>query len=104
MFLLEQKRRVHKDRTVSLDGVVYEVDASLVGEIVSVRFDPMKKGAPVDIWHDGRKVSQARRVDAYANCFVKRNHETKNIDADARAPLPPEGVRMRDLDDDKEER
>lgn len=104
MFLLEQKRRVHKDRTVSLDGVVYEVDASLVGEIVSVRYDPMKKGTPVDIWHDGRKVGQARVVDAYANCFVKRNPDSKNIDADAHAPPPPQGVRMRDLGDDEEGR
>jgi putative transposase len=45
MFLFEQKRKVHKDRTLSLDGVVYEVDAALVGERVTVRFDPAKKGA-----------------------------------------------------------
>jgi putative transposase len=94
MFLAETPRRVNKDRTVSLEGVRYEVDAALVGEIVSVRFDASKKGAPVDIWHKGKKVCQARTVDAYANCFVKRNHET-SVDASA----PPRGVRMRDLDD-----
>ena len=77
MFLFEQKRKVHKDRTLSLDGVAYEVDAALVGEMVTVRFDPAKKGAPVDIWHGGRKVQTARVVDAYANCFVKRNNETR---------------------------
>jgi type II secretory pathway predicted ATPase ExeA len=31
MFLSEQRRKVQKDRAVSLLGVVYEVDASLVG-------------------------------------------------------------------------
>jgi hypothetical protein len=75
---------------VSLDGVVYEVDASLVGEKVTLHFDPAKRGAPVDVWHGGKKIEQARVVDTHANCFVKRHHEA------------PEGVRLRDLDDDRE--
>lgn len=91
MFLLEAKRRVRADRTVSLDGVVYEVDASLVGENVTLHFDPAKRGAPVDVWHGGKKIEQARVVDTHANCFVKRHHEEA-----------PEGVRLRDLDDDRE--
>jgi putative transposase len=103
MLLLETKRRVHKDRTLSLDGVVYEVDAALVGEMVTVRFDPDKRGAPVDVWHGGRKVQSARVVDAYANCFVKRNNETRALDADTRPPNPAPGLRLRDLGrDDKE--
>ncbi len=40
LFLFEAKRKVQKDRTVSLNGVVYEVDAALVGETVLLRFDP----------------------------------------------------------------
>jgi putative transposase len=90
MFLLEAKRRVRADRTVSLDGVAYEVDASLVCEKVTLHFDPAKKGAPVDVWHGGKKVEQARVVDTYANCFVKRHQAA------------PEGVRLRDLGDDHE--
>jgi hypothetical protein len=90
MFLLEAKRRVRADRTVSLDGVVYEVDASVVGEKVTLRFDPARRGAPVDVWHGGKKIEQARVVDTHANCFVKRNHDA------------PEGVRLRDLGDDPE--
>ena len=86
MFLLEAKRRVRADRTVSLDGIVYEVDASLVGETVTLHFDPAKRGAPVDVWHGGKKIEQARVVDTRANCFVKRHHDA------------PEGVRLRDLD------
>lgn len=88
MFLLEAKRRVRADRTVSLDGVVYEVEAALCGEKVTLRFDPAKRGAPVDVWHGGKKIGQARVVDTYANCFVKRHHDA------------PQGVRLRDLDDD----
>jgi transposase InsO family protein len=107
MFLFEQKRKVHKDRTLSLDGVGYEVDATLVGEMVTVRFDPAKKGAPVDIWHGGRKVQTARVVDAYANCFVKRNNETRAlhvIDVDTSPAAPAPGLRLRDLDKDDEEK
>jgi putative transposase len=88
MFLLEAQRRVRADRTVSLDGVVYEVEAALVGEKVLLRFDPAKRGAPVDVWHAGKKIGQARVVDTYANCFVKRAHDA------------PQGVRLRDLGDD----
>lgn len=105
MCLFEVKRKVHKDRTVSLDGVVYEVSAALVGEMVTVRFDPSKKGAPVDIWLAGKKIETARVVDAYANCFVKRNNDTRALDTDARPPAPAPGLRLRDLKrDDKEPR
>src|SRR5512145_1847006 len=40
LFLFEARRKVRKDRTVSLDGVDYEVEASLVDEKVTLRFDP----------------------------------------------------------------
>ncbi|VFN05920.1 MAG: Mu transposase, C-terminal [Candidatus Kentron sp. G] len=39
LFLFELQRKVQKDRTVSLNGIVYEVDAALVGETVTMRFD-----------------------------------------------------------------
>jgi putative transposase len=100
LFLFEEKRKVHKDRTVSLRGVVYEVDAVLVGETVTLRFDPSRIGKPVEIWCKGRKVGLARRVDAYANCFVKRDNEvrsTLHIAGEA-APPPPQGLRLRDFD------
>jgi len=98
LFLFEEKRKVHKDRTVSLRGVVYEVDASLVGETVSLRFDPSRIGKPVELWLKGRKVGLARRVDVYANCFVKRDNEVRDIlRTDSSAPPPPEGLRLRDF-------
>jgi hypothetical protein len=104
MCLLEARRKVHKDRTLSLDGVVYEVDAALVGEMVTVRFDPTKRGASVDIWLAGRKVQSARVVDAYANCFVKRNNETRELDVSTRPSAPAHGLRLRDLDRDDEDK
>jgi putative transposase len=99
LFLFEQKRRVQRDRTVSLDGVLYEVDAALVGQTVTVRYDPSRRGRPVDIWHQGHKVHTASVVDAYANCFVRRHHDHRGIQTDDQAPTPQGGLAMRELDD-----
>ena len=40
IFLFEVRRRVQKDRTVSLDGRLYEVEPLLVGRSVTLRYDP----------------------------------------------------------------
>jgi transposase InsO family protein len=98
MFLFEQKRRVQRDRTVSLDGLLYEVDATLVGEVVVLRYDPTKRGAPLDVWHGGKMVHTARVVDTYANCFVKRNHGTKLVEPTTGANVVAPALRMSDLD------
>ncbi|MFO0692566.1 MAG: DDE-type integrase/transposase/recombinase [Polyangiales bacterium] len=106
VFLAEQNRNVQKDRTVTLDGVAYEVDAALVGERVLLRYDASR--APhkrtVEVWHRGVRIEIARRVDTLANCFVKRNGTTKNIefaatssDADVEAEEAPRGNAMRSL-------
>jgi putative transposase len=97
LFLFEDKRRVARDRTVSLRGVLYEVDALLVGETVTLRFDPGRAKGPVDVWHRGKKVHTARPVDAYANCFVKRNHDTKLLEPSQSPDVPAASLRMRDL-------
>ena len=106
-FLAEQKRSVQKDRTVTLDGVAFEVDAALVGERVTLRFDPARRPdkRTVEVWHQGRRIEIARRVDVLANCFIKRNGTTKNLEMPTGATVDvPEGMAMRDLvgDDDAE--
>ncbi len=83
LFLHEAKRKVAKDRTVSLDGVAYEVDAALVGEVVVLRHDPSKPGRPVQVWAKGARVHDAKVVDVHANRFVRREK--------------PEGLRLADL-------
>jgi transposase InsO family protein len=97
LFLFEEKRRVQKDRTVSLHGVVYEVDAALVGETVTLRFAPSRHGGPVDVYFKGNKIERAKRVDVYANCFVRRDHTTKALHPDRRLDDPPAGLPLRDL-------
>ena len=101
LFLFEEKRKVARDRTVSLRGALYEVDAMLVGQTVTLRFDPTRPERKVEVWHVGRKVGAAKPVDAYANCFVKRDHATKSLSSSRAPEAPPEGLRLRDFDGDQ---
>jgi transposase InsO family protein len=100
-FLAEQKRKVQKDRTVTLDGVAFEVDAALVGEHVMLRFDPGRRPdkRTVEVWHHGRRIEVARRVDALANCFVKRNASTGDLELPKGGHDVPGGIDMRRLVD-----
>jgi transposase InsO family protein len=102
LFLTEQRRRVQKDRTVTLDGVAFEVDAALVGDHVLLRYDPARKPdkRTVEVWHQGRRVEVAKRVDVLANCFVKRHNVTRQLHmSDAGAHTLPEGLSLRELVD-----
>ncbi len=79
LFLFEAKRKVQKDRTVSLNGVLYEIDASLVGETVILRYNPADQGDVVEVCHKDYFPSEAKKVDVYANCFVKRDRPSGSI-------------------------
>jgi len=99
LFLFEAQRRVQRDRTVSLNGQVFEVEAGLVGEKVLLRYDP---GAPaargVEVWHAGRFIARALPLNAYANCFVRRNRPSRSLQTDAPAPSPqPTRLALRQL-------
>jgi putative transposase len=105
LFLFEAQRKVQKDRTVSLNGVLYEVDAALVGEKVTLRFDPSAPPArPVQVCHQGRLIEQARPVETYANCFVKRHRPSWTLDvAGPAAQAPTSALCLRELPGEPEE-
>lgn len=94
LFLFEARRKVHKDRTASLDGVVYELDAALVGETVTLRYDPSRRGRSIQVWHGGKKVQDARVVDVHANSLARREPH-------AAAPTAP--IRFTDAAAEKRE-
>ena len=87
LFLFETTRKVTKDRTVSLKGRLFEVDAALVGENVTLRFNPATPTAPVQVVHQGQFIEHARLLDLYANCHVKRDRRSGVIESDS----PPQG-------------
>ena len=103
LFLFEAKRRVMKDRTVSLNGRLYEVDAHLVGQLVTLRYDPDAPPArPIAVVHDGQSAGVATRLDAYANTRVKRHRPSSQLHCDTPAPEPsPSPLAMRKLKENK---
>lgn len=90
LFLFETKRRVLNDRTLSLHGHLYEADATLIGQTVTVRYDP---AAPptraLQLLHRGRPAGLATPLDAYANTAVKRERHAGRIAPEAPAAQPP---------------
>jgi putative transposase len=106
LFLFEDKRRVRNDRTVSLHGTLYELEAHLIGATVTLRYDlQAKKGRPIQVWLKGERQKDATVVDAYQNCFVRRQrHDRNRLEPDGPEPTPPVGLRLSRLhgrDDDE---
>lgn len=97
LFLFEAKRKVQSDRTVSLDGRLFEVDACLIGERVTLRYDPSRPDGSVTVVHEGKIIERARQVDLYANCFVKRHRYTGALQSDRPPGAPAPGLTMREL-------
>lgn len=91
LFLAEARRKVQKDRIVSLNGKAYEVDASLVGQTVVLRFDPSLPGRAIQVHADGKRWG-AKLVDTWANCFVKRDRPSQSLipSAPPKLPAPPD--------------
>ena len=73
-FRHEATRKVHRDSTVTLDGVLFELPSTLIGERVVLRYDPTlpPHNRRLFVHHGGRHVGEARLVDSYANAHVRR--------------------------------
>lgn len=82
LFLFETTRKVTKDRTVSIDGKLFEVDPILIGERVTLRFHPADLKRGVQVVHKGKWIEHARLLDLYANCHVKRDRRSGVIESD----------------------
>jgi transposase InsO family protein len=98
--LLEARRKVHKDRTISLCGVVYEVEACLVDSSVTLRYDPERLAArkSIQVWSDdGKRMADASVVDLYANCFVKRDRSSGTLTTDGAAEAPAPSLSLSKL-------
>jgi len=88
LFLFEALRKVQKDRTVSLNGVVYEVDAALVGERVGhaalrsrCRTRACGPGLPSGqgdrAGQAGRDLCQLLRCDTRSHAYLSRRFEIR---------------------------
>lgn len=74
IFRYEVSRKVHKDSTVTLDGVLYEVSSLLIGERIILSYDLFTPPERRTLWvrHEGRECGSARKVDSYSNARVRR--------------------------------
>ena len=73
MFLFEDRRLVRADRTVSLKGRHYEVEAHLVGRNVVLRHDPAAPpGRPLKVVSGGRPAGEAIPLDQHGNARARR--------------------------------
>lgn len=77
-FRKEARRRVAKDRTVSLDGRIYEAPTRLIGEYVRLLYH---EGRPdhIEIIHDNQTQGLLVPVDLAVNCKVKRKRDKDQL-------------------------
>jgi putative transposase len=73
-FRKEARRRVAKDRTISLDGRIYEAPTRLIGEHIRLLYH---EGRPerVEIFHRNSSQGFLVPVDLRVNCKVKRQRD-----------------------------
>lgn len=82
----EVTRKVYRDSTITLEGVLYEVPSSLIGERISLRYDPSipAERRRLTIILDGTECGTARIVDSYSNTRVRRTNLHKDLSAEDR--------------------
>ena len=89
VFRHQTSRKVHRDSTLTVDGVLFEVASTLIGERVTLRYDPRLSPhrRRLFVSHVGQLVGEARLVDSYANAKVRRGEiqleQTAEVDQDA---------------------
>jgi transposase len=68
-----QERKVYRDSSFTLDGVLYEAPSILSGSKIKLSYDPVPFRRRVFVECDGRDYGEARPVDSFANARVIRN-------------------------------
>jgi len=76
LFLKRTTRRVRRDATISLNGLMFEVPVSLRGRVVEVRFDPFGYRR-LELYLDDKKVGDGVSLDKELN---SRNFKLDNYE------------------------
>ncbi len=82
VFWHEISRKVHRDSTITLGGVLFEVPSTLIGERINLRYDPHipAEHRRLQIVQHGQSIGEARMVDSYANAYVRRGDLQKEVE------------------------
>jgi putative transposase len=88
-------RRVGRDRTVRLDGRLYETPDGYAGETVEVLYDPYDPARPIHFRRRGdNSETRLRRLDLETNAHLRRPARQA---APVEPASPPTGIRYLDL-------
>lgn len=79
LFLMRLNRRVRKDATVTLGGVLWEVPVHLRGQIVTLHFDPVN-WTRVEVWVRDRCLGQALRCNKNLNAQLRSGNDYDRCD------------------------
>ena len=74
LFYAEATRTVKKDNTFSFQGDRYETPVDLRGKEIHVRHERHRKGVVI-VYDNGRRLGQARLLDAVANGLARRREQ-----------------------------
>lgn len=74
LFYAEAIRTVKKDNTFSFQGDRYETPIDLRGKKIQLRYERHRRGAVV-VYDKGRRIGQARLLDAVANGLARRKEQ-----------------------------
>jgi transposase InsO family protein len=90
-FRKEVRRRVAKDRTVSLNGTLFEAPTLLLGERVQLLYHEHQPGS-VEVFHKGKSYGELRPVDLHVNARAQRDRhgDVTLVDEPSRSS-PPSG-------------
>jgi transposase InsO family protein len=88
-------RKVNRDRTIRLDGRLYEAPDGYAGEVVEVRYDPYDPARPVHFTRKGEsREILVRRLDLHVNAELLRERASS---AELPRPNAPTGISYLDL-------
>lgn len=80
LFLMRLKRRVRKDATIALGGLLWEVPVHLRGQIIVVHFDPVR-WSRVEVWWRDGFVAQATRCNKSLNSQTASSNDYHRFDS-----------------------
>lgn len=77
-FRVRASRRVDKDRTVSINGMVYEAPVALIGKQVALLYNENNPSS-IQIMYDNKSYGMLVPLDPHINCRIRRNQSITQI-------------------------
>lgn len=94
-FLARAERVVRRDRTVHLNGQLFEAPAEYIGRRVELRYDPARPTLrDIYLYDKGVRTHTLRRLDVHVNTRVRRDTEGPD---DPRPSAPSTGLNYAEL-------